>query len=156
MKWMIVASAWLAAAGVLNGKELPELKVLYVGHERTDAYVDFLKPIVRQIDVRDCEAFDPAAAAPYDVVLLDWPQSADARKLRTQHCPLGGREQWSKPTVLLGSAGLNVAVARKLKGGIGCTCIAYISHFSQDRPIAITASVLPGQLPALAAGCWRI
>ena len=56
--------------------------------------------------------------------------------------PLGKREAWHKPTVLLGSAGLNLAVAWKLKGGSGCTCLAPVAYGLQrheifETPIAI-------------------
>ncbi len=42
--------------------------------------------------------------------------------------PLGNRADWTKPTVLLGSAGLKLAVAWKVKGGSGCTCMSPLAY----------------------------
>ena len=52
-------------------------------------------------------------------MLLDWPQSDLERQQRVGTSPLGKRDEWAKPTVLLGSAGLNLAVAWKVYGGSG-------------------------------------
>jgi hypothetical protein len=81
------------------------------------------------------ESFKPAGAAGWDVVLLDWPQGKtgitfDAASGAPPNfeqimekmlgpCLLGPRESWSKPTVLLGSAGLNLALSWKIGGGSG-------------------------------------
>ena len=54
------------------------------------------------------------------------------RKLKT---PLGLRDEWEKPTVLLGSAGLNLAVAWKLKGGSGCTCMDPMAYGLREHRI---------------------
>ena len=55
-----------------------------------------------------------------DVVLLDWPQSETVRQEWEQgRAPLSDRDKWQKPTVLLGSAGLNLAVVWKVRGGSG-------------------------------------
>jgi len=54
------------------------------------------------------------------VVLLDWPQSNSTREdWKRGRSPLGDRNAWTKPTVLLGSAGLNLAVVWKVRGGSG-------------------------------------
>ncbi len=84
-------------------------------------------------------------AAPFDVVLLDWRQGEETREMRKLRSPLGKREDWNKATVLLGSAGLNLAVSWKLKGGSGCTCmdpLAYglQSHEIFERPFKIDRS----------------
>jgi hypothetical protein len=124
----------LLSAGLLLGltaavptsacaEELRDLKVLYVGSERASAYVGFLSGKVARIEARSRQDFQPRDAAPFDVVLLDWPQGEETREMRKLKSPLGRREEWEKPTVLLGSAGLNLAVAWKLKGGSGCTCM---------------------------------
>ncbi len=94
-------------------------KVLYVGH-RAAEFEPLLKQHFAKVETIARERFLPAQAAPYDVVLLDWPQSNLARSQRNKaSTPLGAREDWGKPTVLLGSAGLNLAVAWELKGGSG-------------------------------------
>ncbi len=58
--------------------------------------------------------------------MLDWPQQDGISKWllagdRTvaPRCPLGVREDWTKPIVMVGSAGLNVAWAWDVKGSYG-------------------------------------
>ena len=94
-------------------------KVLYVGH-RAGEFEPTLKKHFARVESTSRDAFTPAQAAEF-VVLLDWPQGGSAtREARSSGVtPLGKREEWSKPTVLLGSAGLNLAVAWELKGGSG-------------------------------------
>ena len=96
---------------------LPQ-RVLYVGHRGAE-FEPLLKRHFSQSQIISRNEFKPAAAQGFDVVLLDWPQSEEARANRSGNSPLGARNEWSKPTVLLGSAGLNLAVVWKLKGGSG-------------------------------------
>ena len=63
------------------------------------------------------KGFDPAAARAADVVLLDWSQSEDSVDKATS--PFGKLEDWSKPTVFLGSAGLFMAGRWQIIGGAG-------------------------------------
>jgi hypothetical protein len=128
-----------------QAKDLKDLKVLYVGMQRTDQFVPFIKQHMGSVESRVRPGFKPADAAVFDVVLLDWPQSGLPLESTKVRCPLGNREQWNKPTVLLGSAGLNVADAWKVKGGIGCTCmdpLAYglRSHEIFEHPFRIDRS----------------
>ncbi len=118
----------LMATVSAHAAELRELKVLYVGSERASAYVDFLSGKVTQIEAKSREGFDVQDAAPFDVILLDWPQGGGIEELRNLKSPLGRRDEWEKPTVLLGSAGLRLAVAWKLKGGSGCTCMDPLAY----------------------------
>jgi hypothetical protein len=139
-----VAPAWSGQPAAEATVTLP-LRVIYIG-SRSDQFEPFLRkhfPKVRSVALDD---FQPALANDFDVVLLDWPQSAEFRQ--KHKCPLGDREQWRKPTVLLGSAGLNLAIAWKLKGGSGCTCLAPVAYglrkheiFQSPVPIDITATV---------------
>ena len=91
---------------------------------RTVAFVTFLASRFDDVRTFDRDELDPAAAAAADVVLLDWDQGAgvmrwfEDRTLVLEH-PLGPREQWRTPTVLLGSAGLNTAAAWDVRGGSG-------------------------------------
>jgi hypothetical protein len=55
--------------------------------------------------------------------------------MRILKAPLGTREDWKKPTVLLGSAGLNLAVSWKLKGGSGCTCLDPLAYDLREHEI---------------------
>jgi len=159
MKTLLSRLSLLLAGLVLfwpraDAKELSELKLLYVGKERSGEFVDFLKPKVARIETRDRSNFKPAEAAAFDVVLLDWPQSEETREMRKLTSPLGRREEWTRPTVLLGSAGLNLAVAWKMKGGSGCTCLAPLAydlrvHEIFERPFAIDRSrMIPIPTPA--------
>jgi hypothetical protein len=125
-----------------QAKDLKDLKVLYVGSERTKEFVPFLKKYVAQVESRNRYGFNPSDAAAFDVLLLDWPQGQETRDMTRLKSPFGSRDEWNRPTVLLGSAGLNLAVAWKLKGGSGCTCmdpLAYDlrSHEIFERPYRI-------------------
>lgn len=124
---LVTIVALLAGPGA-EAKTLSELKVLYIGKERTSAYVDFLKPRVVQLVTEERMAFKPADAAPFDVVILDWPQNDGEDAFPPTSAPLGNRADWTKPTVLLGSAGLKLAVAWKVKGGSGCTCMSPLAY----------------------------
>ena len=110
MKPAIALLVGLVLNGAVSGAELTDLKVLYVGSERSSEYVEFLKGKVATVEARSRESFQPRDAARFDVVLLDWPQGEETREMRKLRSPLGTREGWNKPTVLLGSAGLNLAV----------------------------------------------
>jgi len=96
------------------------LSVLYVGDSkspRAGDYESFLKKNFRQVRVANREGFDPATAKSADVVLLDWSQSdTDVRKAKS---PFGKLEDWNRPTVLLGSAGLLLAGQWQIIGGAG-------------------------------------
>ncbi|HEY3853148.1 MAG TPA: hypothetical protein VGO67_02000 [Verrucomicrobiae bacterium] len=120
-------------------------RVIYIGH-RANEFEPFLKKHFSKVQSVALNDFQPAMAADFDVVLLDWPQSV--RNLEAQRCPLGDRAAWHKPTVLLGSAGLNLAIKWKLKGGSGCTCLAPVAYGLRDHeifkspvPIDINATV---------------
>jgi hypothetical protein len=127
--------------------ELANLKVLYVGTDRASDYVNFLRGKVARVDSMTQSHFKPQDAVPFDVVLLDWPQSQENRDMRQLVSPLGTRNDWHKPTLLLGSAGLNLAVAWKLKGGVGCTCLDPLAydlraHQIFERPFKIDRAKL--------------
>src|SRR5213594_1752282 len=99
--------------------ELRELKVLHVGNnrERALAFETFLSKHVKSVETTARKDFDPSRASSFDVVLLDWQQNEPgAERFPPAKSPLGDRDMWSKPTVFLGSAGLNMAVVWKLKG----------------------------------------
>jgi hypothetical protein len=138
----LVVLLGLIAAAPAHADELANLKVLYVGTERPSEYVDFLKGRVARVEAISRSKFKPRDATPFDVVLLDWPQSEETREMRKLASPLGTRKDWNKPTVLLGSAGLNLAVAWKLKGGSGCTCLDPLAydlraHLIFERPFKV-------------------
>ncbi len=100
---ILMASVVLQLIGAkpVDGMELSQLNVLYVGSERTSDYVDFLQAHVANLDAQSRADFKPESAEPYDVVLLDWPQSEETREMRKLTSPLGTRDGWKKSTVLL-------------------------------------------------------
>jgi hypothetical protein len=111
----------LAAVPSAAGEDhaLP-LRVLYLGNTksaRAQEFAKFLKGHFAEASVADRVDFDPSKAAAIDVVILDWSQSeTDVRKAKA---PFGELKEWSKPTVLLGSAGLLLAGSWQLIGGAG-------------------------------------
>ncbi|WP_406699745.1 hypothetical protein V5E97_12885 [Singulisphaera sp. Ch08] len=134
---VIVAALFfgLMANGLTHAAELAEIKVLFVGSERASEYVTFLKGKVAQVEAKSLASFQVKDAGSFDVVLLDWPQGEETREMRKLRSPLGTREAWNKPTVLLGSAGLNLAVCWKLKGGSGCTCLDPLAFDLREHEI---------------------
>jgi hypothetical protein len=125
MKWFVAIQSLLVAAFVAGPSAAGEaqvlpLRVLYVGNtksERAQEFAKFLKGHFVQASIADRVDFAPEKAATIDVVILDWPQSeTDIRKAKS---PFGELKEWSKPTVLLGSAGLLLAGSWQLIGGAG-------------------------------------
>ena len=143
LHWCIAFIALIIAVALANNsnaqtsasKPLGELRVLYVGSERADDYTSFLKEFVGQIESVSRADFQAKQSFAFDVILLDWPQGEETREMRLLRSPLGAREEWSRPTVLLGSAGLNLAVAWKLQGGSGCTCMDPMAYGFRDHEI---------------------
>lgn len=113
--------ALIAAVAGAQETRLPQ-RLLFVGQatheERAASFERFLAG--RFADVRRVthETVTPEAVAGADVVLLDWRQDGDT-PMPPPRCPLGERNAWTKPTVLLGSAGLYVACLWKVNGGAG-------------------------------------
>ena len=125
MKPFAVAGVALSLAWLSNAQavELNKLNVLYVGEApnttRAQQVPEFLQKNVGRIEAVTRQGFKPEQASSFDVVLLDWPQSDKTEQERQQGSPLGARASWTKPTVLLGSAGLNMAIVWKVRGGSG-------------------------------------
>lgn len=128
--WMAtILLGWLlAGAGVAQERNAKpaakiDLSVLLVAGKaegRRADYAAFLRKHFTEVATAVRETFDPKKAEGVDVVLLDWPQGDEARKMREAgKTPLGDFETWKTPTVLLGSAGLNVAHAWGVRGGFG-------------------------------------
>jgi hypothetical protein len=120
MKSLFVAG--ILGAAQLHAAELGKMSVLYVGTSgsaRFQHFSSFLRTNVAKLETASRDEFKPSAASPFDVVVLDWPQQGEQFRDARFSSPLGKREEWSKPTVLLGSAGLNLAVVWKVRGGSG-------------------------------------
>jgi hypothetical protein len=111
----------LACSLTSLGTDLRELKVLYVGDTnaaRAEQFRGFLSNKVARVELASREGFDYSQAKRFDVVLLDWPQSG-GQNFPPRKSPLGPREDWVTPMVLLGSAGLHMAIVWDVKGGSG-------------------------------------
>ncbi len=116
---LLAAAAWDVPGVVAEPQRLP-LRVMYLGNEgtpRATEFVEFLRTRFEQVAERNRDDFDGDAASAFDVVLLDWSQrDTDSEKATS---PLGPRAEWSKPTVLLGSAGHLLATPWEIVGGAG-------------------------------------
>ena len=121
------------------------LRVLYVG-DRPERYVPFLQEHFAGVESLPLTKEAPKPTEPCQVVLLDWPDTKGLRERPLDISPLGRREDWRHPTVLLGSSGLNLAVSWRLKGGSGCTCLAPVAY--DMRPHEIFAGPVPVDIQA--------
>ena len=93
------------------------LAVAFVGAAdaaRTDAFIEFLDESFGDSRFIPRSAVTPESLEGIDVVVLDWQQSDP-----TEVNPLGRRDDWTLPTVLIGSAGLNAAKTWDVRGGSG-------------------------------------
>lgn len=116
-----------------------DLNVLYLGNAgtpRAESYEAFLKEHFTASKAVDRNTFDPASAADFDVVLLDWSQADDpAIDRATLKSPLGPRDSWSKPVVMLGSAGLLITSPWQTNGTYGCTCMHPFAYNPRDHDV---------------------
>ena len=102
--------------------ELRDLKVLYVGDAKSARAADFkafLSTNVARVVVASRVGFDPALADQFDVVVVDWPVTDPKGEFPPKTTPLGQRNAWGKPTVLVGRAGMYLAYVWDIKGAFG-------------------------------------
>ncbi len=117
---VIVAVLGISTTTAAANEAVLPLHVLYIGKARGDRatdYAAFLKKHFKKVTLSERIGFDPATTKGADVVLLDWSQ--DESNVREAKSPFGKLEDWSRPTVLLGSAGLLLATQWELIGGAG-------------------------------------
>jgi hypothetical protein len=117
--FLVLCAAVPATPGAAAEAQRLPLRLLYVGNNAARAadYAAFLEKHFAKVTVAKRDGFDPAKAQDADVVLLDWAQSET--NVKEARSPLGKLENWSKPTVLLGSAGLLMAGQWQVIGGAG-------------------------------------
>ncbi len=124
----VVVAFSLLATGVGSSVRADEIKksalaVLYVGKvpsPRATQYQALLETYFSDVKVANRDDFKFRAVDPERVVLLDWSQGeADIMKMAEIKSPLGPRDHWMNPTVLLGSAGLLIAGPWKITGASG-------------------------------------
>ncbi len=117
--FLLLLLASSATPALADGK-LP-LRILYLGNDqnRSRDFGDFFNQHFSFATAQTHADFDRDEfdRQQFDVVVIDWSQretsSADAVS------PVGDREAWSTPTVLLGSAGHLLAAAWEVAGGSG-------------------------------------
>lgn len=104
----------------------PALHVAFVGElesARGKDFVEFLRAQFPRVDTIERAKCSPEQLRTADVVVLDWPQEEGvmAKFHKKEPCKdlLGERARWDRPTVLIGSAGLNLATEWGLPGGYG-------------------------------------
>lgn len=115
-----VVACVLGAIPVSAAEPLLPLHVLYVGSAsspRARHFEAFLKRHFATVATADRHGFNPARARDADVVLFDWSQSE--RREGAEAFPLGRLDEWTRPTVLLNSAGLLTAEHWHVIGGAG-------------------------------------
>lgn len=119
---LIVSSIGTVRASENN--TLP-LRILYISRDndpsRRDSFVLLLKEHFIHSSVVNRGDFKVSQAEGMDVVILDWSQREP--RSASYASPLGRLENWSIPTMLLGSAGLLIAGPWQVIGGAGCTCL---------------------------------
>ena len=111
-----------------DAKKQPQ-RLLFLGEPdspRTKDFENFLAGRFASVRVADRWKWDASSLKDIDVVVLDWPQPdgisrwmLKGDKTAERKSPLGARENWTMPTVLVGSAGLNTAWAWDVKGSFG-------------------------------------
>jgi hypothetical protein len=120
---------WAPDGGAEPEPRKQPLQVLFLGEPGTPRAKDFESFLAARfvaVRVADRWSWDRAVLREVDVVLLDWPQADGISKWMLAGdrsvvpvSPLGARRDWTMPTVLLGSAGLNTAWAWDVKGSFG-------------------------------------
>jgi hypothetical protein len=128
--WVTLLVAGAAATAACAAGPVVPLSVTYVGKpdgERGRDYLAFLQSRFAHARATDRDGLDRAAIAAAVVVVLDWSQSdangggplAFPYPERALKSPLGRRDDWDRPTVLLGSAGHLLAACWEVHGGSG-------------------------------------
>lgn len=117
-RWLCMVAGLGVIDSALAGPQ-SSLRLLYLGGEtgRTRVVESFLKEHFEHVTVGERHQFDPARLKDTAVVVLDWSQREN--QFPPKKSPLGPRETWTLPTVLLGSAGLHLAAIWEVKGGFG-------------------------------------
>jgi hypothetical protein len=116
---LVLLTGFLAVLPAFAEQPRLPLRILYVGNDkaRGDDYAALLNRHFAEVRIVGRTIFQQSDARTADVVLLDWSQAESS--LKETAPPFGKPEEWSKPTVLLGSAGLLLAGQWQIMGGAG-------------------------------------
>ena len=125
MRWISGFLFCLLLPGLVTGQEETsakiELNVTYLARddnpERQKSFHDFLEQHFAKVTSVRRSEFDHTQPTDADVVLVDWSQREE--RADNYPSPLGELEDWSVPTVLLGSAGQIIAGPWRIPGGAG-------------------------------------
>lgn len=123
----IATLSFLAAPRAQDRALNPPLHVAFVGDLDTPRgadFVAFLRGQFARVDAVERATCTPDRLRTADVVVLDWSQADGIMKWlenrgAPRHNPLGELARWDRPTVLIGSAGLDVASDWSLPGTQG-------------------------------------
>lgn len=120
--FFFVALSAIDIGRVCSAAERPiPLNVLYLGRtkdaERNEAFSEYLSSRFHKCVTEKRVDFQKELLEGIDVVIVDWPQSE--RISNKSDSPIGPLEEWDKPTVFLGSAGLLMAKAWRVIGDAG-------------------------------------
>lgn len=120
MKLLPFAVLVATALGAQDAPQLLPLEITVLGDDdrRAEDFASFLRQHFAEVKV-ERHGVDRKTLAGRDVVVLDWKQSVDELQKGTLRCPLGEREAWTTPVVLIGSAGLMLACCWDVLGGFG-------------------------------------
>ncbi|MFO1076816.1 MAG: hypothetical protein U1E73_03720 [Planctomycetota bacterium] len=121
---LALAAAWLPAQDPARN---PALHIAFVGKPddaRGKSFVQFLRQQFARVTPVAIDGCTPEKLRFADVVVVDWAQDAGVMawlqdKKQPRMNPLGELARWDRPTVLVGSAGLNAAASWNLPGTHG-------------------------------------
>jgi hypothetical protein len=118
--WCAAVLLMLTIPPLAIADEPMPLDVLYLARDRDEdrslAFEQLLSRRFRSCRVQQREDFQPQHLDGVEVVVLDWSQSERSGQAVS---PIGPLDQWTTPTVLLGSAGLLMADAWQIIGDAG-------------------------------------
>jgi hypothetical protein len=124
--------------------------------------VRFLREQFARVDPVELGTCTPEQLRTADVAVLDWPKEQGALHwigdMRVPPlAPLGELARWDRPTVLIGSAGLNFAAAWNLPGTDGGACLSPLAYGMRDHPLFAAPQVIDRAATAAVAvpSAWR-
>ncbi len=142
-KCLLVLCCTILCFSTLSAKELRDLRVAVISADRLESFVPFLRSHVASVEGFKLTEFDPKQRDRFDVIVLDWQQvptfgggpGNGFNYLTDEPCPLGERDAWDRPTVLIGSAGMRLSCKWAVRGSRGCTCLDPFAYDLREHQI---------------------